>query len=177
MHACSADGLSFTLHLVRNGHHTVLVTGGEPLVQIAVGDLLAALLADDYRVLLETSGTTLPSNSLALGEVPAGVYRIVDIKPPASGIAADLIDWEGIGRLGPGDELKIVCANRTDYEWARELVRSGAKMPSAVRVALSPVQDTLPARQLAEWILADGLEVCFQIQLHKVLWPDVERGV
>ncbi len=160
-----------------NGHATVLVTGGEPLLQHAVGDLMTALLADGRRVLLETSGTVMPTNSLLLGEVPAGVHRIVDLKPPASGIAADQIDWAGIRGLGPDDEIKIVCAERGDYEWARQLVKDKALLPSGVRVVLSPVQEGLSARELAEWILADALEVCFQIQLHKVVWPDVERGV
>ncbi len=161
----------------RQGHRTVLVTGGEPLLQRAVEGLLQALLAEGKQVLLETSGTLLPANALQLEEVPAGVHRVVDIKAPGSGIPAGQIDWPGLARLGGDDELKIVCRDRKDYEWARDLVRSGERLPAGVRVALSPVQDSLPASDLAEWILADKLDVCFQIQLHKAVWPDVERGV
>jgi len=160
-----------------NGLGLVLVTGGEPLLQPAVRDLMIALQADGRRVLLETSGTRLPVNALPLTEVPKGVHRVVDIKAPGSGIPAAETDWEGIGRLGDEDELKIVCADRDDYVWARDLVQAGDKLPAGVRVALSPVQDDLPARDLAAWILTDKLPVCLQIQLHKAIWPDVERGV
>ena len=160
-----------------NGHRTVLVTGGEPLLQKGIKALLETLLSEGHRVLLETSGAELPPNALALAEVPKGIHRVVDIKAPASGIPTASIDWEGIGTLAGDDEIKIVCAGREDFEWARDLVRNEPRMPLGVRVALSPVQGKLEARDLAEWILEEKLDVCFQIQLHKVVWPDVERGV
>ncbi len=166
------------LEIVRgHGFRTVLVTGGEPLLQAAVVGLLSALLADDRTVLLETSGTRAPANAVPLAEVPAGVHRIVDLKAPGSGIPSERIDWAGIAGLDEGDELKIVCADRADYAWGRALVREPGRLPAGVPVVFSPVQDTLPARDLAEWILADGLDVRFQVQLHKVVWPDRTRGV
>jgi len=159
------------------GHRTVLVTGGEPLLQKGAKDLMLALLADERRVLLETSGALLPANAVQLSEVPAGVHRVVDIKPPGSGIPTETIDWDGIATLGQDDELKIVCASGEDYRWARNLVLHENRLPRGVRVAFSPVQGDIEPRKLAEWILADKLDVCFQLQLHKVLWPDSERGV
>lgn len=159
------------------GPRTVLVTGGEPLLQPAVTDLLRALLADGRDVLLETSGTLAPRSAVPLREVPEGVHRIVDLKAPGSGLAPGVIDWAGIAALGPGDELKAVLADRRDYEWARDLVREPGRLPAGVPVSFSPVQDGLAPADLAAWILGDGLEVRFQLQLHKVVWPDVERGV
>lgn len=160
-----------------SGFPTVLVTGGEPLLQPEVRDLMQALLGDGRRVLLETSGTLGHDKLLPLAEVPAGVHRIVDVKAAGSGIAADLIDWDGIAVLGAGDELKFVLAGREDYEWARDLVRKAGRLPAETLVTFSPVEETLPARDLAEWILADKLDVRFQIQLHRAVWPDVDRGV
>lgn len=160
-----------------NGFSTVLVTGGEPLLQPGVVELLEALLADGRTILLETSGALGHDKLVPLDQVPTGVHRIVDLKAPGSGISGDLIDWKGIAGLGAGDEIKIVCAGRADYEWGRELVRSGDRFPAGVEVTLSPVQPGLPPRELAEWILADKLDACFQIQLHRAVWPDVERGV
>jgi 7-carboxy-7-deazaguanine synthase len=39
-------------------------------------------------------------------------------------------------------------------------------------VLFSPSWGQLPARDLAEWVLADRLPVRFQLQLHKYLWGD-----
>ncbi len=159
------------------GFPTVLVTGGEPLLQPEVVPLLAALVADGHQVLLETSGTTGHDNLVPLGEVPAGVRRIVDIKAPGSGVDPKLIDWAGIAELGPLDEMKIIIAGRDDFNWARELVLSGQRIPADVRISFSAAAGLVAPAQVATWILEAGLAVTFQIQLHKALWPEKERGV
>jgi 7-carboxy-7-deazaguanine synthase len=147
----------------------VEVTGGEPLLQAEATTLMGMLVARGYRVLLETGG------SLAVEDVPAGVVRIVDIKCPGSG-EVDSNRWENLTHLGPTDEIKFVIRDRADYEWAaaqmaeRELTRT-------CPVLFSPVHDVLDPGQLASWVLQDGLDVRVQIQLHKVLWPGVLRGV
>jgi 7-carboxy-7-deazaguanine synthase len=156
------------------GFATVLVTGGEPLLQKECRDLLAGLLADGLRVVLETSGTL--GVRVPLAEVPAGVCRVVDIKTPGSGIAETQIDWAGIAALGGDDEIKLVICGRPDYEWARQLVRQ-ERLPGGVPVTFSPSYGAVVPRDLAEWILADRLPVRFQIQLHKVVWPEAEGGV
>lgn len=155
---------------------TVLVTGGEPLLQPEVPELLAALVEAGRTVLLETSGTVPPTNAAGLAEVPAGVHRVVDLKAPGSGVAPADLDWTGIAGLGPADELKIVIAGRADYDWAREVVAAG-RLPDGVPVLLSPAHDLVDPQELAGWILADGLDVRLQVQLHKIVWPDLERGV
>jgi 7-carboxy-7-deazaguanine synthase len=155
------------------GFRTVLVTGGEPLLQEEVLELMAELLADGRRVVLETSGTT---GTVGLERVPAGVMRVVDLKTPGSGLEESAIDWDGIAGLGPGDELKVVCRDRADYLWFRAALRAG-RLPAGVPLTLSPVHGAIGGRQLAEWVLADRLEVRVQVQLHKLLWPEVEGGV
>ena len=95
---------------VASGLPSVLVTGGEPLLQPEVSDLLAGLLDAERRVLLETSGTRLPAGSLPLSEVPARVHRIVDLKAPGSGLDPDLIDWACLGGLTSRDELAGILA-------------------------------------------------------------------
>ena len=160
-----------------NGFSTVLVSGGEPLLKGEVVDLMTALLADERTVLLETSGVLGNDKLVPLDQVPEGVHRIVDLKAPGSCIPGEDIDWAGISGLGKGDEIKIVCRDRTDYEWGRELVRAGDKVPSETLVTFSPVQGELRPADLAEWILDDRLDACFLLQLHRVVWPEIERGV
>ncbi|MBK6900266.1 MAG: radical SAM protein [bacterium] len=154
------------------GCRTVLVTGGEPLLQPGCPELLAALVADGRRTILETSGTR---GALPLAAVPAGVRRVVDVKTPGSGLGEGDVAWDQFGDLGPLDELKVVCCDRADYEWSRDLVRDGRRLPAATPVVFSAAEGLLPPATLAGWLVEDGLDVRFQLQLHKTLWPEGER--
>ena len=69
-----------------------------------------------------------------------------------------------------------MLVDRTDYEWARELVRQ-ERLHERCTVLFSPVSGKLPAADLARWIIDDGLSVRLQVQLHRVIWPDRDRGV
>ena len=75
--------------------------------------------------------------------------------------------------LGAHDEIKIVIASRGDYEWAREQLRE-RRLAECCPVLLSPAQGLVDPTALAEWILADGLAVRFQMQLHKLLWGNAK---
>jgi len=138
------------------------VTGGEPLLQAETPALLAAVAAATGRpVLVETNG------SCDIGRVPAGIVAVMDIKCPGSGMA-DRMDWGNVLRLRPQDEVKCVIRDRADYEWAREKVRQYDLASRCHAILFSPVWNEPAARGLASWILADGLSVRFQLQLHKV---------
>ncbi len=143
----------------------VCVTGGEPLAQAAVHDLLAALCDVGYRVSLETSG------AMSLERVDPRVVKVVDIKTPASG-EESRNRYDELARLDQKDLLKFVIADRTDYEWSREQLKARA-LSERCTVLFSPSHQQLKAGDLADWILEDRLPVRFQIQLHKYLWGDV----
>jgi 7-carboxy-7-deazaguanine synthase len=148
---------------------TVEVTGGEPLCQEDTPALLRGLVASGRRVLLETNG------SLPLDLVPPEVIVVMDIKTPGSGMAAHN-RWQNLEVLKPADEVKLVCRDRTDYEWARDKVRERGLL-GRVRVSLSPVSGELASADLARWMLTDRLDARLQVQLHRVIWPGVDRGV
>ncbi len=149
----------------RHPARQVCVTGGEPLSQKDCLPLLTALCDAGYDVSLETSG------ALDISGVDPRVSRIMDLKAPGSG-EVDKNRWENLACLTRRDELKIVLASREDYEWAREQVRAH-DLPSRCPVLFSPAQGALAPTQLAEWILEDGLDVRFQMQLHKLLWGNM----
>ena len=151
------------------GCRLVELTGGEPLLQKEIGDLASALLEDGYTVLCETSG------SVPVDRVPAAVVKIVDFKCPGSGEEASN-DWDNLELLDPGrDELKFVIADRADYDWAVDQVRR--RDLDRFVVHFSPEFEGMDARELAEWILRDGLPVRLQLQLHKFVWDPAARGV
>lgn len=165
----------------------VEVTGGEPLLQPNSLPLMTALCDAGWVTLLETSG------ALDIAPVDARVRRIVDIKCPASG-EASRNRWENLNHIKPTDELKFVILSHQDYEWAREQVLerrlatlcpvlfswASPLTPAQRDASLNPIPSghtPLTRRELAERILADGLPVRFQAQLHKIIWSPDERGV
>ena len=147
------------------GVRHVCVTGGEPLAQRRCLDLLDRLCDAGYLVSLETSG------ALDTSGVDPRVDQVLDIKTPGSG-EADRNLMENLGRLGPKDVVKFVICDRSDYEWARDMARS-RKLSANTQVFFSPSWGQLEPAELAEWVLADRLEVRVQTQLHKVIWGDV----
>lgn len=145
----------------------VCVTGGEPLAQKACLVLLSALCDAGYDVCLETSG------ALDITTVDPRVARIMDLKAPGSG-ECDKNLLGNIAALRRADEVKIVIASRADFDWARDII-TAHQLDKRCDVILSPVAGQLNPTELAEWILAAGLNVRFQLQLHKLLWEDA-RG-
>jgi 7-carboxy-7-deazaguanine synthase len=146
----------------------VEVTGGEPLIQEDTPSLIGRLLDEGHTVLLETNG------SMDIGAVDRRCVKIVDIKCPSSGMAAQN-DLRNLKKLRARDELKFVIANRQDYEFAKDLL---SKLPAArLKINFSPVFGSLSPRPLAEWILDDRLPVRLNLQLHKIIWGPEARGV
>lgn len=146
------------------GPRRVCVTGGEPLAQPNVHHLMRRLCDAGYRVSLETSG------ALDASAVDPRVVRVLDVKTPGSGevarnLAATVTDHRS------SDLIKFVITNRSDYDWSAAFCREHG-LPGRVQVLFSPSHGEVTPRELAEWILADRLDVRFQLQLHKVLWGE-----
>ena len=154
----------------RFGCPLVEITGGEPLLQEDVYELMQRLRAGGLTVMLETGGHR------STARVPEGVLKIVDVKCPGSG-EADRNDWSNLQALAPGDEVKFVIKDRADYEFARDVIARYALADHSAAVLLSPVHGVLHPRTLSEWVLADRLPARLQLQLHKYIWPPETRGV
>ncbi len=153
----------------------VEITGGEPLLQENVYELMDELIDDDRIVLLETNG------SIDLAKVPDGVVKIMDVKCPDSGMA-DRNHLANLGKLTGQDELKFVLRSHDDYLWAVDFLQKNifaAKNQERPRpqIHFSPVANDLAPADLASWLLADNLPIRLQLQLHTLLWPGQNRGV
>ncbi len=148
----------------------VLVTGGEPLLQPAVLPLMRDLCDAGKTVLIETSGER------DIAGVDPRVHRIVDLKAPGSG-ESQRNRWANLALLAPRDEIKIVLRDRSDYEWARDVIAREHLAERVNAVLLSCVHGVLEPRALCEWVLADALPVRVQLQLHKYIWGSEAQGV
>jgi 7-carboxy-7-deazaguanine synthase len=146
------------------GVRHVTVTGGEPLAQKPCHGLLKRLCDAGYEVSLETSG------ALDVAGVDPRVVKVMDLKTPGSGECARN-RFENLRYLSLKDQVKFVICDRADYEWARRTVATH-DISARCEVLFSPSHGQLPARDLADWIVDDRLDVRFQIQLHKYLWGE-----
>ena len=142
----------------------VTVTGGEPLAQKEVLNLLKMLADNDYEVSLETGG------GLSIKEVDPRIKIILDIKTPESG-EEKKNHWENLEVINSKDEIKFVLCSRGDYEWAKQILDQ-YQLTEKCEILFSPVYQKLNATDLGNWILKDQLHVRMQIQLHKLLWGE-----
>ncbi len=147
----------------------VEVTGGEPLVQDGVYELMIRLCDEGYEVLLETGG------SLDISRVDSRARRIVDLKCPSRKMMSKNY-WTNIDHLTPNDQVKFVIGTREDYEWSKEIINEYS-LDKRCPVLMSVVFGELEPVQLADWILQDKLNVRFQLQMHKYIWTPEMRGV
>jgi len=146
------------------GVRHVTVTGGEPLAQKTCLALLKQLCDAGHEVSLETSG------AISVEGVDPRVSKVMDFKTPGSGESAKN-RFANVEHLTAHDQVKFVVCDRVDYEWSKQ-VTAEHRLTERCEVLFSPSAQQLPARQLADWIVADRLPVRFQIQLHKYLWGD-----
>jgi 7-carboxy-7-deazaguanine synthase len=161
----------------------VEITGGEPMLQQReLVPLMQRLLGLSYQLLIETSGER------PLADVPKQVHKIADVKCPDSG-EGDTFHLENLKALTPNDEVKFVLSSPRDYAFARDFTREHRLDEKVNSVIFSPAfrkdatgtRDAshclLDLRELADWIVADGLNVRLGLQIHKFIWDPATKGV
>lgn len=168
---------------VSRGAELVEITGGEPMLQEKeVVPLMERLQDEGYTVLVETSGER------PLERVPSGVIKIVDVKCPDSG-EGGTFRMENLDTLASTDEVKFILSTRADYEFAREFVALHQLNRKVNAVLFSPAfrknatgsRDTshclLDPRELADWMINDGVPARLGLQIHKFIWDPALKGV
>lgn len=161
----------------------VEITGGEPMLQEReLLPLIQRLLELGYQLLIETSGER------PLANVPRTVHKIADVKCPDSG-EGNTFNVENLKALTRNDEVKFVIASRRDYDFARDFTREHRLDETVNAVIFSPAfrkdatgtRDAshclVDPREVADWIVADGLNVRLGLQIHKFIWDPATKGV
>jgi 7-carboxy-7-deazaguanine synthase len=146
----------------------VLLTGGEPMLQRELPELVRDLLARGYEVAIETHGLA------PLDALPREAIRIADVKTPGSGNPATELGW--LDGLAPQDEVKFVVTSEEDFRWSADVIRS-RRLEGRCAILFSAVRGRVDPKDLAGWLLASGLDARLSLQIHKVLWGADARGV
>jgi 7-carboxy-7-deazaguanine synthase len=117
------------------------------------------------------------------------VHKIVDVKCPGAGAAANSFRMENLDALTPNDEVKFVLTDRADYEFARDFIETNGLAVRCGDILLSPAFLKAPSDQrstencaldprlVVEWMLADGLPARLSLQIHKYIWEPRKKGV
>ena len=159
-------------------------TGGEPMLQAKeLLPLITRLLAADYTLMMETSGER------PLDLVPKAVHKIVDVKCPGAGSAANSFHIENVAALTAKDEIKFVMSHREDYDFAKAFVAEHKLLEKVGGILFSPAfskspsllrtteNATLDPKTLVEWMMEDGVEARLSLQIHKFIWEPQKKGV
>jgi len=147
----------------------VEITGGEPLLQNEVHQLMHKLCDNNFTVLLETSG------SLSIEQVDKRVINILDFKTPSSKMDKKN-RFQNVDLLKLTDEVKFVIGSKDDYNWSKEIIQK-YKLDAKVKILFSSVFGKVEHKELVEWILEDNLNVRYQLQMHKYIWDPNKTGV
>ncbi len=156
--------------VVESGIKLVEITGGEPLLQDSVYELTNKLIQNNFTVLIETNGSILINN------LNPKVIKILDCKCPDSNQSKKM-NFKNFNFLSDNDEIKFVLSSRKDYEYAKTIINDHKLFSITEKILLSPVSDKLAPQLLAKWMIEDNSYATFQLQLHKIIWPGIEKGV
>jgi 7-carboxy-7-deazaguanine synthase len=151
------------------GIDLVEITGGEPLLQYKVFQLIRRLLDENYEILIETNG------SQSIKEIDKRAIVVLDIKTPGSGMSGEM-DFSNLDSIRSSDEIKFVITNREDYEWSKETIRKH-KLLGKCHLLFSTAFGILPPENLARWMIDDRLKIRLNLQLHKYIFSSAQRGI
>lgn len=158
----------------KSGISNVTVTGGEPLIQPNIIQLLETLCGDGHYVEIETNGSADVSEVVKIGANRPALT--MDYKLPSSGME-NYMRTENFALLEAKDTVKFVSGSLADLERALEIIRKYGLIGKCA-VYISPVFGKLTPAEIVDFMLANKLNgVNVQLQMHKFIWDPNMRGV
>ena len=158
-------------YALQTGIRNVTLTGGEPLLQKDIKELIRLLLEVGLRVEIETNGAV----SIEGFEGARPVFPM-DYKLPSSGYESRML-LKNMAHLRQEDTVKFVSGSRQDLERALEIIRA-YDLTERCHVYFSPVFGAIEPAEIVGFLLEHKLnDVRLQIQMHKVIWDPDKRGV
>lgn len=158
------------------GIENITITGGEPLIQSGIEQLIKFLCDNNYKVNIETNGSVPISKFSGVFNYISGnkLFLTVDYKCPSSG-CEDLMCYSNFKNLGENDVLKFVVATEQDLKTVKTVCKL---LEPNCAIYVSPVFGKIDYETLANFVINSGIKnITMQIQLHKIIWAPDKRGV
>lgn len=172
---CSIMTEEAIIDLVKEaGVRNVTLTGGEPLIQPGIGQLLECLgTVPELRIEIETNGSVDITPFVKLAQRPAFT---LDYKLPGSGMETDM-KTEHYQCLTAEDTIKFVISDRKDLNRAKEIIEE-FRLQKRCGLYFSPVFGRIEPAEIVEYMTEHRLnDVHLQLQMHKFIWNPDQRGV
>lgn len=164
---------NITEYVRSTGVKNVTLTGGEPLLQESIYDLIRLLMMQGNSVEIETNG------SISIRELSGQEYRPIftlDYKLPGSNMESAMLT-DNYSYLEKNDVVKFVAGSKADLEKAM-LIINKFDLTEKCHVYISPVFDKINPSEIVDFMAENSLnDVRLQLQLHKFIWNPDERGV
>ena len=162
------------------GITNVTLTGGEPLMQQAVTDLVAELIGTNHKVEIETNGAVSIKELSELSDTLGLTDELsvtLDYKCPSS-LMEDRMLMDNYDYLREYDTVKFVVGTVEDMLRAKEIIDRYSLIGKKIKVYLSPVYGELEYKDIVQFMMDNKMNgVRFQLQQHKIIWDPDMRGV
>jgi len=163
-------------YIKKNKVDNVTLTGGEPLIQNNIEELLLILSKDDQlKVHIETNGAV---NIGKFKQAVKGenISYIVDFKLPSSNMTEKMV-MENLNLVSKNDVYKFVVGSKEDLAKAYEIITK-YDLVSKCLVYLSPVFGNIDMEYIVDFMKEKNMnKVRLQAQLHKIIWDKDKKGV
>lgn len=161
-------------YIKSTGIKNVTLTGGEPLFQKNIKELLEKLCYDkNLNIEIETNGSINIKEFISIVNRPSFT---MDYKCPSSNMEEKMC-LSNFEYLDKKDTVKFVVGNIKDLNKVKNIINK-YKLIEKTSTYISPVFGSINLESIINFMKENKMnEVNFQIQLHKVIWNPDKRGV
>ena len=177
----------------KSGVKNVTLTGGEPLLQKDMKQLLALLRKDrTLRIEIETNGSVdirpfLLENGKENSIVKAGrkendgqpdnVTFTLDYKLSVSGME-DKMYLQNYENIRSMDTVKFVVGSKADLIKSKKIIEEYGLVTKKCGIYLSPCFGKIEPAEMVDFLVEQNMnDVNIQLQLHKFIWDPDKKGV
>lgn len=172
-----------------SGVKNITLTGGEPLIQENLKELLLILRRDrKLRIEIETNGSVditpfMPEKDVFYADgmeenlEQDNVTFTLDYKLPISGMEKQMC-LSNYQKLRSQDTVKFVVGSREDLIKSKEIIETYGLTRKGCGVYLSPCFGQIEPSEIVDFLIEQKMnDVNIQLQLHKFIWNPDKRGV
>ena len=150
----------------------ITLTGGEPLIQDDIKELIIKLSNEGFNIEIETNGSADIKDYLNINNVSF----TLDYKLPTS-LMEKFMLVSNYDYVTKNDSVKFVCGDLNDLNKALEIMNK-YDLINKTNCLISPVFKNIDPKDIVDFMIKNnlnGVKLCLQI--HKVIWDPSKRGV